>query len=250
MTGRIFDIKELSVHDGDGARVTVFMKGCPMRCEWCHNPEGLSYNKNLFFKKSKCTNCGLCYKPCDHDDCKSFGRCVHICPNNCLKAVGRDYTTSELAEILLRYKKILKSTGGGITFSGGEPFFQWEFLSDIVDELKADGICDIAVETCGYVQNEVFRKIVRKISSVIMDIKIFDSAKHVKFTRCDNSVIKENFLWLRKSGVPYVIRTPLIKGITDDDENLSEIKDFIGDSKWELLPQNDLAKSKYDSLIK
>ena len=250
MIGRIFDIKEFAVHDGDGIRVTVFMKGCPMSCTWCHNPEGLYYEKNLFYKKAKCVNCGLCLKKCNHEDCKSFDRCVHICPNDCLKVVGQDYDSDQLVEKLIKYKSILKSVGGGITFSGGEPLLQWEFLSEVIDKLKENGIDDIVIETCGYAEKTVFQKIATKLSGVIMDIKIFDGEKHLEYTGCDNTVIKENFLWLKESGIPYIIRTPLIKGITDTEENLTSIKEFIGDSKWEKLPENYLAKSKYDLIVK
>ena len=250
MIGRIFDIKEFAVHDGEGIRVTVFMKGCPMRCVWCHNPEGLSYEKNLFYKKAKCVNCGMCFKPCNHEDCKPYARCLHVCPNDCLKVVGKDYTASQLVERLLKYKSVLLSLGGGITFSGGEPLFQHEFLSEVIDGLKENGINDIAVETCGFVQKNIFQKIAKKLTTVIMDIKIFDSENHKKYTGCDNAVIKENFLWLKDSGIPYLIRTPLISGITDTEENLTQIKSFIGDSKWEKLPENYLAKSKSDLIVK
>jgi len=250
MTGRIFDIKEFAVHDGDGIRVTVFMKGCPMRCVWCHNPEGLSYEKNLFYKKAKCTNCGLCFLPCEHEDCSTFNRCVHVCPNNCLKVVGKDYTAQELVAKLLPYKRILASMGGGITFSGGEPLFQWQFLNEVIDLLKVNGISDIAIETCGCAKKEIFSEIVKKLSFVIMDIKIFDSEKHIKYTGCDNALIKENFLYLKENNIPHLIRTPLISGITDGDENLGQIEKFIGNSKWEKLPENYLSKSKYELLIK
>ena len=250
MMGRIFDIKEFAVHDGEGVRVTVFMKGCPLRCEWCHNPEGLTKEKNLFFTESKCVKCNLCYQPCEHEECKPFGRCVHVCPNDCLKIVGEDYTSSQLVERLLKYKSILQSVGGGITFSGGEPLFQWQFLSEVIDKLKENGIDDIAIETCGFAEKEIFATIINKLSFVIMDIKIFDNQTHIKYTKCDNKIIKENFLYLKESGVPYLIRTPLIKGITDTEENLAQIKEFIGDSKWEKLPENYLAKSKYDLIVK
>ena len=230
MIGRIFDVKEFAVHDGAGVRVTVFMKGCPMRCEWCHNPEGLSYEKNLFFYKNKCVNCGLCYQPCAHQECRPFDRCVHVCPNHCLKIIGQDYTVKELVDRLLRYKTILEKLGGGITFSGGEPFYQWAFLNKVVDELKRNNVDDIAIETCGLVKSEVFQKIASKVSMVILDMKIFDKEKHIRYTKSDNTLIKENFLWLKNSKTPYIIRTPLIKGITDTTDNLEKIQSFIGDS--------------------
>ena len=245
MSGRIFDISELTVHDGDGARVTVFMKGCPLRCEWCHNPEGLSFEKQLTFKRKKCVGCGLCKKECDHEDCKPFGRCLHVCPNNCLGVCGKDYEAKELAEILNGYSEITKLLGGGVTFSGGEPLAQWDFLSQVIDNLRG---LNTAAETCGFVSEEVFRRAVEKLDFVIMDIKLFDRDLHKKYTGVYNDLIKSNFRILQNSAKPYLIRTPLIKGKTDGDDNLGKIKDFIGDSAWETIPENKLAKSKYDML--
>ncbi len=245
MTGRIFNISELTVHDGEGARVTVFMKGCPLRCEWCHNPEGLSFEKQLTYKRKKCVECGLCRKECEHGECKPFGRCLHVCPNNCLDVCGKDYTLRELVGILNGYGKITEILGGGVTFSGGEPLMQWEFISEIIDNLHG---MNTAVETCGYVDGKIFRQAVDKLDFIIMDIKLFDRELHRKYTGVYNDIIKCNFRILQNSGKPYLIRTPLIKGKTDGADNLEKIKDFIGDSDWELVPENKLAKSKYNML--
>jgi pyruvate formate lyase activating enzyme len=250
MIGRIFDIKEMTVHDGSGIRITVFMKGCPLRCEWCHNPEGLSFEKNLFYKHTKCIKCGLCYEPCNHEDCKPFGRCLHICPNDCLSVVGQDYDSEHLVKQILTYKTLLNDVGGGVTFSGGEPLYQWQFLSETIDKLKQNGIHDIAIETCGFADSKIFSSISRKLSMVIMDIKLFDKDEHIYYTKRDNKIIKENFVWLKASGIPYIVRTPLIQGITSTNENLSAIKAFIGDSTWELLPENYLAKMKHGMLVR
>lgn len=243
--GRVFDIKELTVHDGEGVRLTVFMKGCPLRCKWCHNPEGLSFEKQLLYKKAKCVKCGACLKPCNHKECAGFPRCVKVCPNNCLSVCGKDYTPEELAAIINGYAPVFKALGGGVTFSGGEPLMQWEFLSRTIKLLN--GI-NTAVETAGYVGENVFKSAINALDYIIMDIKIFDSEKHEKYTGVKNDLIKANFLTLKNSGKPYLIRTPLIEGITDDNENLTAIKNFIGDSPWEKLPENKLAKAKYDML--
>lgn len=246
MTGVVFDIKELTVHDGDGVRVTVFLKGCPLRCEWCHNPEGLNKEPELLYKKNKCVHCGLCEKPCGHIDCKKFDRCIHICPNDCLTVCGKEYSAIELAEKLNGYKAFFKGDGG-VTFSGGEPLLQWDFISNVIDRL--DGV-KTAIETSGFADKSTFSKMLNKVDFVIMDIKIFDRENHKKYTGVYNDIIKENFLSLKNSGKPYLIRTPIIKGKTDSEENLLNIKNFIGDSSWEHIPENNLANAKRDMLFK
>ena len=241
MTGIVFDIREMTVHDGDGVRVTVFLKGCPLHCTWCHNPEGLEKQPQVLYKKAKCTNCGLCKKLCTHTECQPFGRCLHICPNDCLSLCGEEYTPKQLAEKILGYKRLFNACGGGVTFSGGEPLMQWEFLSETLKYL--DGI-HTAIETSGYASEKVFQEMLSKIDFVYMDIKLFDSDLHKKYTGVNNECIKNNFKLLQKSGKPYIIRTPLIKGITDGQENLRAIQAFIGDAPWEKLPENPLAKAK------
>ena len=141
MTGIIFDIKEMAVHDGPGIRTTVFMKGCPLRCRWCHNPEGLSMNPQIMYKEQRCTKCGKCYGECSHSECKIFGRCIHICPENCLEVTGKVVDTRTLAKELIKSAKVLGDNFGGFTFSGGEPLFQPEFLLNLIDELKDYNLC-------------------------------------------------------------------------------------------------------------
>ena len=242
MTGMVFDIREMTVHDGEGVRLTVFMKGCLLRCEWCHNPEGLYSKQQILYKKVKCMDCGLCKRSCMHEECQPFGRCLHVCPNDCLSLCGEEYTSERLAKKIMAYKPIFDACGGGVTFSGGEPLMQWDFLSQTIDKL--DGI-HTAIETSGYASEGIFKEMLAKIDFVYMDIKLFDSELHKKYTGVDNAIIKNNFHILQASGTPYCIRTPLIKGSTDTEENLQAIKRFIGDSPWEKLPENALAKSKY-----
>ena len=244
--GIVFNIEELTVHDGDGVRVTVFMKGCPLRCSWCHNPEGLKAQPELLYKRVRCAGCGECQKGCGHEDCKPFGRCLHVCPYDCLTVAGERYTPDALAAKLNKYKRIFDACGGGVTFSGGEPLMQWEFISEVIDLL--DGI-NVAIETSGYAPKQVFESAVEKLDFIYMDLKLFDAAEPKKHTGCDNTLIKENFLYLRSSGKPFTIRTPLISGITDTKENLDAIEKFIGGANWEKLPENKLAGAKYDMLM-
>ena len=169
MTGTIFDIKEMAVHDGPGLRTTVFLKGCPLRCLWCHNPEGLSSKPQLMFKENRCRHCGLCYKPCGHSECAPFGRCVHICPENCLEITGKQVEAATLADELKKSAEVLGDTFGGFTFSGGEPLFQPEFLLELTEHLKGFSLC---IETSGFAKSEIFKSVIDKLNFVIMDIKI------------------------------------------------------------------------------
>ena len=245
MTGIIFDIKEMAVHDGPGIRTTVFFKGCPLHCKWCHNPEGLSFEPQLMYKDARCIDCKSCQKECAHEECKPFGRCIHACPENCLEIAGRRVDSKELAEELKQSAEILGDTFGGFTFSGGEPLAQPEFLLELIEELKDYHLC---IETSGYTNTEIFKKVLDKLDFVIMDIKLADSQMHKQYTDVDNELILENFEYLKNSQKPYIIRTPLIPNITDAEENLSVIKGIIGNSEWEKLPYNNMAGAKYKML--
>lgn len=245
MNGIIFDIKEMAVHDGPGIRTTVFLKGCPLRCKWCHNPEGLTSKPQLMYKEAKCIKCGRCKEQCNHPECQPYGRCIHMCPNNCLEISGRKVDAKDLAEELRQGAEILGDSFGGITFSGGEPLSQPEFLLELIEELKD---CHLCIETSGYAPTEVFKSVVEKLDFIIMDIKLADAQLHKKYTGVGNEIILNNFITLKQSGKPYLIRTPLIPNITDTKENLVAIKNLIGTSDWERLPYNKMAGAKYKML--
>jgi len=245
MTGTIFDIKEMAVHDGPGLRTTVFFKGCPLRCRWCHNPEGLSARPQLMYKQAACRHCGLCRKDCGHADCKPFGRCLHICPENCLEVTGRTVSAEELAAELRSSAEILGSGFGGVTFSGGEPLAQPDFLLETMDRLQGLHLC---METSGFAPEAVFRQVVERLDFVIMDLKLADPVLHRQYTGVDNGQILSNLRLLQTSGKPHLIRTPLIPGITDTAENLTAVKALVGDSPWEQLPYNAMAGAKYRML--
>lgn len=245
MTGVIFDIKEMAVHDGPGIRTTVFFKGCPLRCKWCHNPEGLSAQPQLMYKETRCVKCGRCMTKCGHTECQPFERCIHICPQNCLEITGRTVEAKELVKELKENAEILGDSFGGFTFSGGEPLAQPKFLIELMNELKDYHIC---IESSGYAPKEIFSAVIERLNFVIMDIKLADSELHRKYTGVGNEIILENFEMLKNSGKPYLIRTPLIPGITDTAENLDAIKQLIGTSDWEWLPYNKMAGAKYKML--
>lgn len=245
MNGVIFDIKEMAVHDGPGIRTTVFLKGCPLRCKWCHNPEGLTAKPQLMYKQARCIKCERCKTECNHPECEPFGRCIRVCPQNCLEISGRTVDPKELAKELKENAAILGDSFGGFTFSGGEPLAQPKFLLEVMEELKDYHLC---IETSGYAETEVFSRVIEKLDFVIMDIKIADSQLHKKYTGVSNSRILENLETLRKSGKPYLIRTPLIPNITDTKENLEGIRKLIGTADWEKLPYNKMAGAKYKML--
>lgn len=244
--GVIFDIKEFAQNDGDGVRTTVFFKGCPLRCIWCHNPEGLSPLPELYVGQNGCEGCGLCLRPCSHEDCKPYGRCLHICPHGLLRISGREYSAGELAEKLKLSSDFLSEVGG-ITLSGGEPLMQSEFALALIKALKP---LDIAIETSGYADAEVFKAVASECDFVMMDVKLVDREAHKKYTGVYNDKILKNLEWLKKSGKRFLIRVPLIPGITDTEENLSSVARVADGAPVELLPYNDMAGAKYPSVGK
>lgn len=246
MKGLVFDVKEFAVHDGEGIRTTVFFKGCPLRCVWCHNPEGLSPERELYVTYSNCTGCGLCQRGCDHPECKSIGRCLHICPLDLVKAAGEEWEVEALAEKLLRHKDFFNSMGGGVTLSGGEPLMQWEFCVALLKLLRPH--IHVAIETSGAASSEVFRQVTELCDFVFMDIKLADPEAHKRFTGADNSLILKNAEHLKNSNIPHVFRTPLIPGITDTEENLLAISRIVSGSEWERLSYNELAPVKYKNV--
>lgn len=245
MVGTIFDIKEMAVHDGPGIRTTVFLKGCPLRCKWCHNPEGLSFEPQLMYKEIRCVNCRNCQKECEHPECQPFSKCIYACPENCLELSGKKVTAKELAKELKKSADVLGDDFGGFTFSGGEPLAQPEFLLELMEELNGYHLC---IETSGFCNRKIFKEIIEKLDFIIMDIKIADSDLHRDYTGIGNEIILENFNILKSSGKPYLIRTPLIPDLTDTKENLNAIHEIIGNADWEKLPYNNMAGAKYRML--
>jgi len=246
LKGTIFDIKGFALSDGPGIRTTVFLKGCPLRCVWCHNPEGLSPKPELRVKTPRCTGCGKCSLPCSHDDCKPFGRCLHICPFGNVTVAGTEYTPDELAGILLGDRDVFGSDGG-VTFSGGEPLMQADFVIQCASILGREGVHTV-IETSSYAVPAVYERVTDAVDYVLCDIKLMDSEKHRQYCGVDNGVILENLSRLMRKDKEMLFRVPLIPGITDTDENLAAISDFIGDRLVELLPYNDMAGAKYSSV--
>lgn len=216
--GRIFEIREFTLHDGPGVRTTVFFKGCPLRCAWCHNPEGQSFEKETMTRTD--------------------GETI-LC--------GRDWEAAALAEELLKNADIMKQSGGGVTFSGGEPLAQAAFLLALIPLLKAQGV-HLAVETSGYVSGPVYRAVVGQMDFVYQDVKLLDADGFRRWTGGDVSVVLENIAWLRGSGVPFAFRVPLIPGINDSDADRERFRAFAGEAAMDFLPYNAAAGVKYRML--
>ena len=242
MTGTIFDIKEFTVHDGPGSRITVFFKGCPLRCKWCHNPEGLKTTPQLMYKEALCMHCMACKEPCAHEECKPFDRCIHACANGALSVAGEEISADVLTEKLLKNADILKLMGGGITISGGEPMLQANFVCELADML---GNIHKAIQTSGYTDLETYQKVISRMDYVMQDIKLADEKAHIAYTGVSNEKILKNVEWLKTSDKPFVFRVPLIPRITDTEENLKAIAEIVGEYRAELMPYNPFAGAKY-----
>ncbi len=218
-TGIVFDIKEFTVHDGPGIRTTVFMKGCPLSCMWCHNPEGQSMAPQTVRG--------------------SAGE----------RLAGQRYTATDLAALLNRQADILRANEGGVTFSGGEPLLQAEFVGEVIELLAS---LHVVLDTSGSGNGQAFRHLVDRCDLVFFDLKLIDPAAHRHYTGRDNYVILENLRILSNSGRPFAVRVPLVPGVTDTDENLGAIAHTVdglpGLQYVELLPYNRAAGSKYESV--
>lgn len=245
--GIIFDVKEFTVHDGPGIRTTIFMKGCPLHCLWCHNPEGLSAKPQIMIRSAGCVHCGLCRQPCHHPECREMGRCVHVCPNGLLQIAGYHITVHELAEQVKR--KSLLMDEGGVTISGGEPLFQPLFLLELLQELRP---LHTIVETSGHSQPEVFQKAALACDMIYLDIKHMDPTVHKRLTGVDNELIQQNLRWLVSANKNFVIRATWIPTCNDDLENLEQLAGLLKNAKnllgVEILPYNPLAPAKYELL--
>lgn len=246
MTGVVFDIKEFAVYDGPGVRTTVFLKGCPLRCQWCHNPEGLSREPQLMVSRAACVNCGACRRVCENETCISCGKCIPYCRLGLRKLAGQRMEAASLAQRLLRGRRLMEESGGGITFSGGEPLMQWDFVEEVISCL--DGL-HTAIETSGYAPDEVFLRMTRAVDYIMMDLKQTDPDLHKKYTGVDNAPILRHADMLCAGDKPFVIRVPLIPGVNDTEQHLSAVADRIRGAKMlmrvELLPYHKTAGAKY-----
>lgn len=253
MTAIIFDIQRNSFVDGPGIRTTVFLKGCNLKCKWCHNPESQSFEKQMMIYKSKCTSCGKCVSVCPNhlEACDFCGKCEILCPNDARKVCGKEYTPEEVLNEVIKDKTFYDTSKGGVTFSGGECMLQIDFLSETLKLCKENGL-HTAVDTAGCVSWEHFQKILPYTDLFLYDIKCFDEEKHKNYTGVSNKLILENLKKLSDTtDKEIIIRIPVIHGVNDDENEMGMIADFLRVIRYkavELLPYHKMGEHKYDAL--
>lgn len=267
------DVSHGTTHDGPGMRTTVFVKGCPLRCIWCQNPESISAKNEVWWSAPDCIECYSCKDECksgaisfdadglriDRIKCEKCGACVEACPSSAMSWQGQEYDMDSLLEEVLRDRNYYKQFGGGVTCSGGEPLLQYEFISEFFKHLQEEGITT-ALDTCGCAPRKNLEQVLPWTNYILYDMKLFDSDQHKQFTGAPNELILENLRYaadfVRGADHPMRIwiRTPLIPGITSKLDNIEKIGTFIRDNlldvveRWELCAFNGVCVSKYDKL--
>lgn len=268
----IFNIQKYNMYDGPGVRTLVFFQGCPLRCKWCANPEGLERRPRLLFKQASCIHCGACVTACpegihrlnaqgEHEvvraldrNCTGCGKCVEACLQKALSVIGEQKTISELLEIILEDKPFYDTSGGGVTLGGGEVLMQPEAAANLLLACKREGI-HTAIETCGYAKTEDVLNVAEFVDLFLFDIKHFDSAKHAQLTGVRNELILKNLEMLLQKRYNVKIRMPLLKGINDSQEEMEQIAQFLLPYREaknfkgiDLLPYHKLGVNKYQQL--
>ena len=264
----IFDIKRYAINDGPGIRIAIFFKGCPLSCVWCHNPESISIQQQKLYTRIKCIVCGECINACpnhacrltpdgivtDPQRCDLIGRCAEVCPTLATEISGYYKTVPELLKIIEKERILFDQSGGGVTFSGGEPLLHPEYLSKILDSCGHSQI-HRTVDTCGFVKKETLLEIAKLTDLFLYDLKLMDTDKHKEYTGAGNELILSNLICLAETGADIQIRIPLIKGVNTDQENLSATANFIASLAGEkksvsILPYHATATHKYSKLGK
>lgn len=265
MEGTIVNIQKYSIHDGPGIRTTVFLKGCPLSCWWCHNPESQSTKNEIMFFEQKCTGCGICVKRCpeeaitmremkptiDETKCILCGNCTDFCYNEAREYVGQKIGAIELFKEIQKDEIFYEESGGGVTFSGGEPLLQVDFLSEVLDICNKKNI-HTTLDTSGYTKWKNIEKIVNKVDLFLYDLKLIDDEKHKKYIGVSNKLILENLKKLSSLGKRIFVRMPIIAGINDDNDHIDEsikfIKTLNNIEQVNLIPYHSMGMDKYKRL--
>lgn len=265
-SGVIFNIQKFSIHDGPGVRTTVFLKGCPLRCRWCANPESQIQNVQVLYDIEKCCGCRQCIQLCPQQAigwkdgriqihagrCMGCLRCVQGCPQQALTREGESKTVDEIMEICLQDKDFYEESGGGVTISGGEGMVQPQFLKALAGRLRENGL-HMAIETTGYVKKEVFRELAVLFDLLLFDVKHYDSARHQEGTGVQNGLIIENLRWAVSQGFEILPRIPVIPGFNAKPEDAEEFSNLLLETrlrKVQLLPFHQMGERKYELLNK
>jgi pyruvate formate lyase activating enzyme len=263
LTGNIFDIQRTSLHDGPGIRTSVFLKGCPLHCAWCHNPESQSKAKEISFRPESCAGCGDCVKTCQHGAhsivdgihhydrflCEQCGDCVETCLYEALKLAGRQQTVSEVMAIVLRDRLFYEQSGGGLTVSGGEPMFQTEFTLELLKTAKSEGL-HTCLDTCGWASQRAYEQVLPFVDLFLFDYKVTDPLVHKKWTGVSNELILSNLDFLVREGARIRLRCPLVQGINATPEHLAGIaalsERYPGLDGIDLMTYHNVGNSKYE----
>lgn len=264
MKGIVYNIQRMSTKDGPGVRTTVFLKGCPLHCPWCSNPESQSFKPQLLVFSNLCASCGACEKACpngairrkgstfnrDRSICKDCGECVSVCPTRSREMSGKEMSVDEVMQIVDSDSLFYSNSGGGVTFGGGEPTAAGDFLLELLDASSKRGY-HIALDTCGFCPPERFDKVIPRVELFLFDSKHMDPEKHRELTGVDNGVILKNLDHALASGRDVRIRIPLMPGINDTEENITALADFLhprGKHEVDVLPCHTFGHSKYAAL--
>jgi len=264
----IFDIKRFAINDGPGIRIVIFFKGCNLHCAWCHNPESISAKAEKMYAPAKCIKCGTCFESCpesaitltpegiitDSEFCKMCGKCAEVCPTKAIELSGKVMSVNDIMDIIEKERIFFDQSGGGVTFSGGEPLVHIKMLTELLAECRKRGI-HTAIDTAGNVSTGIILELAGKADLFLYDLKMMDSIIHKNWTGSGNERILHNLRAIAETGIQIIIRIPLIGGVNDTDENIELTAKFISNlaghkKEVHLLPYHSIAQNKYTKLGK